>query len=160
MCWVTKGYHNKNENNNNGNNTNPIPKLEISYWYYFILTPECRSENKCRFLHLFNYLMFKPTKEKNWISEMTMSLESMSFINVHRIHFSPSELPEHSIQIYASWVGQRADQPTCYKTKARYALIGHGLALLVWAPEWGKKNLTIKDVARPDHIKPRTLNCI
>lgn len=159
MCWVTKGYHNKNENNNNGNSTNPTPKLEISYWYYFIVAPKCRRENECRLLHLFNYLTFKPSKEKTWISEMAMFLESVSFRNVHTIHFSPCELPEHSIQIYASWVGQSRPAYMLQK-KARYALLGHGLALLVWAPEWGKKNWTIKDVARPDHIKPRTLNCI
>lgn len=48
---------------------------------------------------------------------MAMFLESVSFRNVYTIHFSPCELPEHSIQIYASWLGQRADQPTCYKKK-------------------------------------------
>ena len=89
-----------------------------------------QSENECRLLHLFKHIMFKPTKRKTEFKKWHYCLNQW----VLESTFPAPEILEGAKQVYIPWVEQRAEQPTFYK-KARYALLGQGLDLLVWVLE-------------------------
>lgn len=117
-------------------NTKPSPNTRNILLILFHSNSKCRSE---KWIQTFESicLMFKPTKKKQfqkclyclhqWVLEMSAEHISCRW-GSRRLHADICAM---------RWAGGRS---AYFLQRHKCALLGHGPALLVWAPEWRKKN--------------------